>query len=72
MTMTRQDFEFIARVLSEAKEDEYDGTVTDARIEALERELARKSIARRFSRELARTNPRFDGHRFLAACGVAV
>ena len=55
--MTRQHFQFIADTLKEARG-------VDADNPALDR------IARRFGRELHRTNSRFDEEKFLKACGV--
>lgn len=58
--MTKKDFELIARVLSDARElaaDNDDLILLDM-------------VGRRFAAELATTNPRFDGHRFMEAAGV--
>ena len=61
MTMSKSDFELIARVLSESKED----CKGDP-----DREGYRNVIAGRFANVLSETNPRFDRVRFLRACRV--
>lgn len=55
-TFTHQHFRDIARIIRNMD----DGTVASWR-------FPRLSIAERFADELARTNPRFDRERFLAA-----
>lgn len=62
--MSRKDYELIASVLRKEIEDaranyEVNGVV------------ALEATARSFARKLAENNPRFNGHTFLAACGVA-
>lgn len=54
--MTKKDFELIASVMNEAKEDD----------------LTIKQTALCFSVVLASKNPRFDKDRFLKACGVKI
>jgi len=57
MTMTRQHFEMIARVLRNAQED-YDGESVEDVFNNLRYE---------FMRELRSTNPNFDSDRFMRA-----
>jgi hypothetical protein len=58
--MTKQDFEFIASAIR--------GLIfLGTREHAIE---TRHAIAWQFATQLAKTNPRFDTARFLAACGV--
>lgn len=56
--MTRAQFELIAHVLSQTRDQ---GEVWNAAITA---------TALRFAHELRATNPQFDRERFLKACGV--
>lgn len=58
-TMSRQHFEFIARVLAEAKP--YAGT---------EEYGLWDRLVRRFASELASTNPQFRESQFLFAAGI--
>lgn len=63
--MSKKDYELIARVMRCELEaargnDEPHGVI------------ALESAARLFARSFAALNERFDGHRFLAACGVEV
>jgi hypothetical protein len=58
--MTKKDYELIAAVLRESVETAHN---------AGELNMARRT-ARNFAIRLADTNPRFDGKRFLKACGV--
>jgi hypothetical protein len=63
--VTRKDYELIAAALKDAREDciaNHETTIV----------LGVDDAARRLSRALASDNSRFDGHRFLAACGVEV
>jgi hypothetical protein len=60
--MSRKHFELIAETLRES----LDSASSVAEKNDIER------VARRFARNLAATNPRFDGHRFLRACGIEV
>jgi len=55
--MTRKDFQLIANVIKENK----DNVPTNAR----------RELAYSFARALNDTNPRFNIGRFLEACGVA-
>lgn len=61
--MTKKDFELIAGAVKRQR-DSY-APHWDANLFR-----AMDDIARTFAAELARTNPRFDRARFLAACGV--
>lgn len=63
--MTRKDYELVARVMR-SELDAARGNHEPHGIIALE------SAARLFARSFAALNERFDGHRFLAACGVEV
>ncbi len=65
MTMTRQDFEFIADALRRAREcvERYAPGLQLLQYD----ELFLPSVAD----DLAKANPRFDRARFLKACGVA-
>ena len=57
--MTRKDFELIADTLSDLAE------------ECPDHRFAFTLAATAFSRNVAKTNPRFDHGRFLQACGNA-
>ena len=57
MSMTRQDFELIARVIKAQRAPHNDTETLDA-------------ITYEFAHALAETNPRFDTHRFIEACMV--
>lgn len=59
--MTRKD----AKAISDARED---CLANDERLIV----LGVEDTARRLARALASDSPRFDGHRFLAACGIEV
>lgn len=62
MTMTRQDFEFIAQTLRGIRYPE-------------DKPSAHKKwqdICNRFAEELYHTNPRFDRTKFLLACGFTI
>jgi hypothetical protein len=59
--MTRQHFQFIADTIIEQRRD---SECDPAQLDAV------NAIARRFARELHRTNSRFDEAKFLKACGV--
>jgi hypothetical protein len=66
--MTRKDYELIAATLK----DEIETARHLARTIDEETAVgALENLALHFARALATTNPRFDGHRFIAACGVA-
>jgi hypothetical protein len=56
--MTKRDFEFIASTIRNLVFFGIDGTAR------------RCEVAMHFATQLAKTNPRFDTARFLAACGV--
>lgn len=59
-TMSRQDFELIARVIRELPQHpDHPGLIY------------REHLAVWFSDALAETNPRFDHDRFIAACAKA-
>ena len=58
--MTKKDFQLIATVFKQAREDAVDK----------KSRLAGDVIALRMARELKTTNPRFDADRFLNACGI--
>jgi hypothetical protein len=71
MTLTRQCFELIAQVLREEHKDALGHFSQDGEhAERLAVDITIDGAARRFARELARTNPNFDGHLFLRACGI--
>lgn len=67
MAQTKKDFEFVASVLASRIEEVNDAPVGAASYAAL---LTLQNTAREFSRRFQATNPRFDGARFLKACGV--
>jgi len=58
-TMTRKDYELIARVFADLNESESEGDKVS---------LAR--VARELAIELWKDNERFDGDKFLKACGL--
>jgi hypothetical protein len=55
--MTRKDFELIARVIKAQRAPHNDSATLD-------------ELTREFAYALEETNPRFDTHRFIEACGV--
>jgi hypothetical protein len=57
MSMTRQDFELIARVIKAQRKPHNDTDTLDR-------------ITREFAEALGDTNPRFDSQRFVEACEV--
>lgn len=63
--MTKRDFELIASAVMEARVGSYRSDLSNAIFETAIDEAARK-----LSRALASTNPRFDRERFLEACGT--
>jgi hypothetical protein len=56
--MTKKDFEFIAK------------TIKGIDAEAVGGAQGKFNVAETFAYKLAETNPRFDPHRFIKACGV--
>lgn len=72
--MTRKDFELIAWALLDARAAallDAQAAVTSSDAEMTrERLSAIDTVAELIASELAKTNPRFDRERFLAACGV--
>jgi histone H3/H4 len=61
MTMSRQDFELIARILNRSLQCARPSSAAAATMQ---------TVAHNFANELAATNPRFDRARFLKASGV--
>lgn len=57
MSMTRQDYELIARVIKAQRQPHNDTATLD-------------ELTREFAYALEDTNPRFDSFIFLRACGV--
>lgn len=58
--MTRKDYELIAKVLKEAREDSESG----------EEKLRVRLIAAKLADEFSDRNERFDRNRFFKACGI--
>jgi hypothetical protein len=61
MAMSRKDYELIARVFAELNDDFNNGG-SDA--------VSLAIVARELATELWKTNDRFDGDKFLKACGI--
>lgn len=65
--MTKKDFELIADAIRDVYEYQKD---SDGRGSKKIKQGAIRAAADSLSEALARTNPRFDRARFMAACGI--
>lgn len=79
MTLSKQHFEMIARILRETDAGDYPAHIPLCaafkqderhRVEAHTARSDRKRLAETFADEFASTNERFDRERFLTASGV--
>lgn len=69
MTMTKRDFELIARVLSECRADFHNAPATPYNRGGLD---SVNEVCVRFAAVLSETNAKFQRDRFLQECGISV